>query len=293
MRHSRYSPACFGFCTWLWLVGLSLATAPPGDFDWSAITPTPDLKYHSCYEGFRCARLAVPRDWLDDDSNSSSNNKNNKTVALAVISLPATVAPDDPSFGGTIITNPGGPGGSGVGFLTGPWGRLLQRMTDGRKHYEILSFDPRGVGSTWPEVDCFGAGHAFARDAYQLELRATGGMDASESSLRRSLALFDGYDRLCEARDGDEGILGYLSTASVARDIIEIADRVEEQRRAERKSARSQAVQHPMGDGEGEDRKVPSRVLYWGFSYVRALAFHAIPFHISFHFLSFLVGPGE
>lgn len=276
MRHSRYSSACFGFCTWLW-TGLSLAAAPSGNFNWSAITPTPDLQYHSCYEHFRCARLAVPRDWLDES--------NNKTVALAVISLPATVPSDDPSFGGTIITNPGGPGGSGVGFLTGPSGRLLQKMTDGRKHYEILSFDPRGVGNTWPPVDCFGAGHMFARDAYQLELRGTGGMDASESGLRRSLSLFDGYGRLCEARDEDDDILGYVSTASVARDIIEIADRVEEHRQAERKSGRPGTMQHPIGDSEGKGQKTPSRVLYWGFSYVRAHPSHSTSFSLR--------GPGE
>lgn len=32
------------------------------DFDWSAIEPSEQLKYHPCYDGFQCARLSVPYD---------------------------------------------------------------------------------------------------------------------------------------------------------------------------------------------------------------------------------------
>lgn len=235
---------------------LSLAAT----FDWSAITPSPDLQYHPCYDGFQCARLTVPRDWLDTSKN--------KTVALAVIALPATVAQDDPTFGGTIITNPGGPGGSGIDFL-GTWGRELQQITEGSKHYEILSFDPRGVANTWPRVDCFGSEHLFARDSYQLELRGTGGMGAGDNALRRSLAMYDGFGSLCQSQDLDEDIQAYISTASVARDIIEIADRVEEHRQARNISARHVTAQHPIKTGKEKKSETLTRVLYWGFSYVR------------------------
>lgn len=247
-------------------ISLSLAAAPP-DFDWSAITPSPELRYHACYEGLQCARLAVPRDWLDAS--------NNKTVALAVISLPATVPAGDPSFGGTIITNPGGPGGSGVDFVRRR-ARLLQQMTEGKKHYEILGFDPRGVANTWPRVDCFGGGlqdedggDLLARDAYELELRGTSGLDASDNALRRSLALYDGFGALCHSQDLDDDILAYVSTASVARDIVEIADRVEVHRQAKNASAWQDTNQYPMGAGTERVSKALSRVLYWGFSYVR------------------------
>lgn len=79
-------------CLLLWAsTGQALADGST-EFDWSSLTPTPELKYHDCYNGFRCARIALPRDWTDKE--------NNKSVVLAVISLPATVATDDPSFGG-------------------------------------------------------------------------------------------------------------------------------------------------------------------------------------------------
>lgn len=32
------------------------------DFDWSAIEPSEQLKYHPCYDGYQCARLSVPYD---------------------------------------------------------------------------------------------------------------------------------------------------------------------------------------------------------------------------------------
>lgn len=239
---------CFG-------IGLSSASSPP-EFDWSAITPSPQLRYHSCYEDFECARLEVPRDWLDVG--------NNKKVAIAVIRLPATVPSDDPNFGGSIITNPGGPGGSGVNFLKRGQGKHLQKITQGKKHYEIISFDPRGVENTTPRADCFGLSHSLARDAMMLEERGIGGMDTSKTGLKRALALADGFGTLCEDAVLDDDIMGYVSTASVARDIVEIADRVEELRQAGEKAIPHDGTERPLLE---EIRMKPSRVLYWGFSY--------------------------
>lgn len=239
--------------------GLALAGSPP-TFDWSAVTPSAKLQYQPCYDDFDCARLSVPRDWLDPE--------NNKTVEIAVIRFPATVPSDDPTFGGSIITNPGGPGGSGIGFMTRGTvlrsGRILRSMTEGKKHYEIIGFDPRGIENTTPRADCFGQSHLLARGALGLERRGIGGLDASDSGLRRALALAGGLGALCEGVDADEDILSYVSTASVARDIVEIADRIEELREAEHAAAHGDRAQIPLHQ---EHKKKPSRVLYWGFSY--------------------------
>lgn len=144
----------------------------------------------------------------------------------------------------------------------------MQHMADGKKHYEFVSFDPRGVGNTWPKVDCFDSRHVLARDAFLFEWRGVGGLDASNSSLKRGLALQDGLGAICVNTDEDKDILSYLSTAYVARDIIELADRIEEERRASHKAKRQAGAQVPLSDAAaGSKKPAHARVLYWGFSY--------------------------
>ncbi|KHN94646.1 uncharacterized protein MAM_07552 [Metarhizium album ARSEF 1941] len=79
----------------------------------------------------------MPLDWLDAESSE-------ETVSLAVIKLPDC---GHVSFGGTVITNPGAPGVSGVHHILQD-GHYMQSMMDGEKHFELVSFDPRGVA--WP-----------------------------------------------------------------------------------------------------------------------------------------------
>jgi pimeloyl-ACP methyl ester carboxylesterase len=59
---------------------------------------------------------------------------------LAVVKYRATV----PKKKGTLFLNPGGPGGSGVEFVTS-FGDQMSKDIQG--HYDIVSWDPRGVGS--------------------------------------------------------------------------------------------------------------------------------------------------
>lgn len=80
------------------------------------------------------------------------------------------------------------------------------------------------------------------------------------------MALDQAFGSLCETKDLEDDILAYVSTASVARDIIEINDRSEELRRAER-IVRQDTNQHPLSSGKEESHDKPARVMYWGFSY--------------------------
>lgn len=228
------------------------------DFDWKSIEPSLDLRYHPCYDGLKCARLKVPLDWL--------NLTNPKTVAVAIATLPATVPESDPAFGGTVILNPGGPGGSGVA-LTRLLGRHIRGFLDRNKHYELLSFDPRGVMYTTPRVDCFG-GNAFGRTAYSLQSRGIGGLDGGENALKRHLSLLHSFGSLCAETDADADILGYVSTASVARDMVEIIDRVDELRRSTlAPTSKHFEDQHPIVVGGETVSSEPARLQYYGFSY--------------------------
>ncbi|KAH8894715.1 hypothetical protein GQ53DRAFT_625425, partial [Thozetella sp. PMI_491] len=195
-------------------------------FNWSAIEPTTDLRYQPCFHDFRCARLKVPLDW--------QNSNSTKSVAVAIVSLPAVVPESDPSFGGTIISNPGGPGDSGVVLMLEE-GKQLQKFLDNNKHYEILSFDPRGVNNTTPPVDCFG--DTEARLAFQFEERGMGAFKVVNTAdglagLARQQALRNIHGAVCESREQVEPISAYVSTASVARDMLEIVDQVDKLRRS-------------------------------------------------------------
>ncbi|KND89100.1 Carboxylesterase A [Tolypocladium ophioglossoides CBS 100239] len=207
-------------------------------FDWDSITPSRDLCYHDCYHGFRCARLVLPLDW--------QNATDARTIALAVIKLPAVVPASDPSFAGPILTNPGGPGGSGVAFIQS-FGRRLRAIVDkpGRRHYDIVSFDPRGMENSRPRADCF-PGDALTRDAVMLEARGHGALDSSRLAVPYALGLHHGFGVRCLAAEaqglGGGDIMGYMSTPSVARDMVEIVDKIEELRK------------HDARHGDGEDR---------------------------------------
>lgn len=97
------------------------------------------LRWKPCHGDFQCASLEVPIDWFGEKDS---------TIDLAVVKLPATG--DDPI--GSLLVNPGGPGESGVKFLTdfSLIGEFPDEITE---NYDIVSWDPRGTGDSSP-VEC-------------------------------------------------------------------------------------------------------------------------------------------
>jgi pimeloyl-ACP methyl ester carboxylesterase len=224
-------------------------------FNWSSIEPSQDLIYHDCYDDFKCARLSVPLDW----TNSSNENE----VAVAIVKLPAKVPVTSPSFAGSIIVNPGGPGGSGTDDLRYK-GLTIQNIVDGDKHFEIISFDPRGVHRTTPSPVCFETNEA--RELFEEANKFAGGADV-KSSLDVKWALAQGFGYVCRNAsygiypNGDD-IKQFVSTALVAHDMVRLIDAIEGER-AEFSSFPVSNGQRPM------ERSSPSTPLlnYWGFSY--------------------------
>lgn len=93
-------------------------------------------KWERCADGSRlqCASLEVPLDY-DDPTGP--------TIDLALAMYPAR-GPE--ARIGVLITNPGGPGNSGIDFLGGggPFNDEINRR------FDVVSWDPRGVGRTEP-----------------------------------------------------------------------------------------------------------------------------------------------
>ncbi len=170
------------------LAGLMGASAP-------AQAQVPTLRWSACEDGFECATARVPRDHARPDGPS---------FELALIRLPAQ---DRARRIGSLFVNPGGPGGSGVEFVRGAAKTSLAPLAD---RFDIVGFDPRGVGASRPAVDC--ETNPERRGPFALPLpRPT---RASEAALLRRVRR---YLSRCLAEN--RGFLPYLSTANVARDL--------------------------------------------------------------------------
>ena len=113
----------------------SAAQALPSDKETLARFYTQDLAWSKCGPN-QCAKLTVPIDYSHPDGD---------TLKLAVLRAPAT-NPSDRI--GSLVVNPGGPGGSGVDYASHADDGIV--TTPVRAAYDIVGFDPRGVGSSSP-----------------------------------------------------------------------------------------------------------------------------------------------
>ena len=94
------------------------------------------LNWAVCGGSFRCATLTVPLDYTKPAGT---------TIKLAVLKLPASG-----SRLGSMVTDPGGPGASGVDFARQARAIFSDTL---RSHYDVVGFDPRGVQRSEP-VNC-------------------------------------------------------------------------------------------------------------------------------------------
>ncbi|KAG8729810.1 hypothetical protein FRC11_007960 [Ceratobasidium sp. 423] len=78
-----------------------------------------------------------------------TNIDGNETVSIFLRKYPATV-PEDQRLG-SLLTNPGGPGGFGSEFIA-IGGKQVSELVDGR--YDVIGFDPRAVNLTGPSTAC-------------------------------------------------------------------------------------------------------------------------------------------
>ena len=165
------------------------ATAATSAIAWRPCA-TPELPTREC------ATLAVPLDY---------DEPGGPAIDLAVVRVPAT---DPEQRIGSLITNPGGPGGSGVEGLPLMYAALPDPLP---ARFDFIGFDPRGVGESAP-VRCFAS--VAARTAFFAAM-PTVPIGAEQEAARQQAS--EDLARRCEERNAE--LLPHLSTANVARDL--------------------------------------------------------------------------
>ncbi|MGH3323805.1 MAG: alpha/beta hydrolase [Streptomyces sp.] len=100
------------------------------------------LKWNDCgtqnYPTLQCSTVRTPLD---------HSNPGGKKITLALSRVQHTAAKSQ----GPLLVNPGGPGGSGL-TLAGFVARSLPKEVAAQ--YDVIGFDPRGVGRSEPALDC-------------------------------------------------------------------------------------------------------------------------------------------
>jgi pimeloyl-ACP methyl ester carboxylesterase len=153
------------------------------------------LSWQPCDDGFQCATLVVPFDY---------SRPNWRRFTLPVIKLPAS----DPSRRiGALVVNPGGPGGSGVQYVLGARSEFPAAV---RARFDIVGFDPRGVGGSVPALHCLTGPQL---DRYL----AVDDEPANAAQLAELVEASKLFAARCEQNSGS--LLPYVGTRNAARDM--------------------------------------------------------------------------
>ncbi|MGQ0842231.1 alpha/beta hydrolase [Actinokineospora sp.] len=142
--------------------------------------------------GVRCALLTVPLNYAKPDG---------RTITIGVLRKPA---------GGTrvgaLVLNPGGPGVSGMTAAVSI-GARTGRTELGEK-FDLIGFDPRGIGVSEPRLRCLTAAEM---DAERLE--------PDEDTVAEVEAENQDFAAKCAARSGGPEVLANVGTRDVVRDM--------------------------------------------------------------------------
>jgi len=203
----------------------SVVTETSPEFNWHTSPAYTHLEYSPCYLSlgdFQCARLELPLDYW--------NGTTNATLSLAVIRKPAAVPITDPRYAGPVLVNPGGPGGSGINYVVGAW-QMLRHGVDSQsledpngKFFDIVSFDPRGVGFSTPNVHCFT--DSGLDQGWQLRVMEEGVLGASDATFGRLWSMAKARAGSCSLPLGEgKDVKPYVTTAHTARDMLELVEK--------------------------------------------------------------------
>ena len=153
------------------------------------------VEWQACQGAYECGTVDVPLDYADPLGPSIT------------LDLLRARAGNTQARLGSLVVNPGGPGGSGVDYAARADAVVSPAV---RQVYDVVGFDPRGVARSEP-VECM-------TDAEFDESLNT--EDATPDTPQEVQAYLEGtaeFQAGCLARSAD--LLGHVGTADVARDL--------------------------------------------------------------------------
>lgn len=155
------------------------------------------LSWEACGNGLQCSTAVAPLDWA---------NPGAEDIELALVRQPATSG--NPI--GSLLLNPGGPGGSGFEFVQDS----LDYATDDRLQaaFDVVGFDPRGVNRS-TAVTCYE--DPAELDAYLYDI--VPGEPGSDEWLAAATETTVEFGERCLELTGP--LLGHVDTPSAARDL--------------------------------------------------------------------------
>jgi pimeloyl-ACP methyl ester carboxylesterase len=145
-------------------------------------------------ERFDCARMQVPLDYADPDGPRAE---------IALLRMKARGERI-----GSLVVNPGGPGGSGMSH-TATMAPTLD-PTPIAERFDIVGFDPRGVGATRPRVDCFTSAEDDRGDGFNGTLVPE---DVPDAQAAEAIA------QRCGDSAGGEQALVHIGTRETVQDL--------------------------------------------------------------------------
>lgn len=158
------------------------------------------VSWSPCQNGLQCGAVAVPLDYA---------TPGRATIEIAVA---RHVAEDPAARIGSLVINPGGPGGSGIDDLPSELSVLTPELL---QDFDIVSFDPRGVDRSDP-VSCGETGGGSGATTGPLPDPVPSTADARSQVLAADRA----YAEQCATTSGS--LLPYVGTVDAARDLDRI-----------------------------------------------------------------------
>ncbi|MEE1753908.1 alpha/beta hydrolase [Streptomyces sp. SP18CS02] len=158
--------------------------------------PTAPPKWAGCatkqYPRLQCATIEVPLD---------HGAPRGRRITLALSRVPHTAK----SSQGPLIVNPGGPGASGRAMAAFVAASLPPKVAG---QYDVIGFDPRGVGAGTPALDCL-PGH--------FKPVRVDSLPADGARERANTARAESFAKACGDKYGD--VLAHMDTVSTAKDL--------------------------------------------------------------------------